>query len=191
MMAIEKVLTNKVGITSAYHRIQAVEINFDLSQINVIIASYAASTYRDAEKSDIVAAETKLARATELEQKKQAWAASYVPKTFDDISTMILADVAAMNPPVSNADRPKVIAHLRDSYNQSIQKEVEQQGLSDDEYAESRNLYIPQILADRMAIPSKALSVQKCTIPLCTDIRTTLYEYLMKQFPDFEESTSV
>jgi hypothetical protein len=49
-MALKKKITNKVGQSTEYHRINKVEIDFKREQIHVYIESYSDDSYRNVEK---------------------------------------------------------------------------------------------------------------------------------------------
>jgi hypothetical protein len=65
-MALNKLISNEVGITAAYHRIAETRIDFDLNQQTIVIKSYADESYRNREKEALVDIEAKIVRYAEL-----------------------------------------------------------------------------------------------------------------------------
>ena len=68
-MAIKKTITDSVGNSTAYHRIDSSIFNFNKNQVIISIRSYVNEFYRDAEKAEIDSNAEKVKRYYELSGK--------------------------------------------------------------------------------------------------------------------------
>jgi|GEM_PF-2452628 len=68
-MAIQVEVISDVGLAALYHRIENVEIDFNLNQVHIIMASYTNESYRNLEKADKTVVENKVSRLFELQLK--------------------------------------------------------------------------------------------------------------------------